>query len=163
MIILPLRFRVLVLISITLIIWIAYLIYKDSKPITKYDSISGKITYIAETYEDLPNRDFGKYRYITTENYPSVIELFIGKDDGDFKPKYENIDTLKLEDLITIYGDNLNENLFINRRILFITKDSQLYFEKGGTNLFLSIGTILLSLSISIIGYILMKKNKIKY
>ncbi len=163
MILLPLRFRMLVLVSIALIIWISYLIYKDSKPMTEYSNISGTITYIAETYQDLPNRHIGKYRYITIDSYPSVIELFIGKDKGDFKPKYEKVDSLKLEDLITIYGDNLTENQYVNRRIFFITKNDQLYFEKGGTNPFLSIGMILLSISISVFGYILLKKNKIKY
>ena len=163
MIVLPLRFRVLVLVSIALIIWISYLIYKDSKPMSEYDNVSGTITHIAETYQDLPNRHIGKYRYITIDNHPSVIELFIGKDKGDFKPKFEKIDDLKLEDSITIYGDDLTENIYVNRRIFFITKKNQLYFEKGGTNIFLSVGMIVLSISIFIFGYILMKKNKIKY
>jgi len=163
MIVLPLKFRVLVLVSIALIIWVSYLIYKDSKSMTEYGSVSGKITHIAETYQDLPNRHIGKYRYITIDNHPSVIELFIGKDKGDFKPKFEKVDNLKLEDSITIYGDELTENLYINRRIFFITKNDQLYFEKGGMNISLSIGMIVLSVSISILGYVLMKKNKIEY
>jgi len=137
--------------------------YKDSKPMNEYDNINGKISYIGETYENLPNRNFGKYRYILLDSYPSVIEVFIGKETGDFKPKYENIDNLKLDDSIAIYGDNLSENLYINRGVLFIKKENELYFEQGNSKVGLGIGIILISIFLSILGYVLMKKKKIEY
>jgi hypothetical protein len=94
--ILPLRFRVIVLISIFLIIMAIVLMNRDSKSKTEYGKITSSVTYVGKKFGDLPNRDFGKYRYITLKDYPFPFEIYVGKESGDLKAKSENIDSIKI-------------------------------------------------------------------
>ncbi|WP_256010323.1 hypothetical protein [Desertivirga xinjiangensis] len=94
---------------------------------------SGAIRYINKTYQDLPNRDFGKYRYLQIEGFPETIELFIGKESGDFKPDLEKIDELKVGEEVTVYySDGINsENDGIQRLVQYIDRGREPVFKKG--------------------------------
>ena len=162
---LPFRFRVIVLISILLIIVSGFLIIRDTKPKTEYSKLRGIISYYDKTYGELPNRDMGKYRYLKINNYPYEFELYIGKDFGDFKPEFENLDGLKVGDNISIYGYETNDTKQsgINRNTQFIEKDNQLYFKRGAQSKIIGIFLIGCSLGLILIGFIFMKQGKIKY
>src|SRR5436190_20747471 len=136
--ILPFRFRVLLVVSIVLMLWTSWLFFKSTRHKENYPSVIGKIVYLGETYQDLPDRDQGKYRYILLDNYPAVFELFIGKDAGDFKPKYENIDNLLQGDVVRIYHEEKNyasggSTTPVNSSVKFVDKDDMLFFEEGNS------------------------------
>ena len=132
-----------------------FILIRGTKEKTEFQNITGRITYLNKTFEELPNRNQGKYRYLSIDSYSKVFELFIGKDFGDFKPKYEKIDDLKIGDNIVVYFDvDLNEtDVRLNRLLQFIDKDGQPYFIRGskdktGGYFFIIIGILLSGLII---------------
>lgn len=165
MLLLPLRFRVIVIIMILVIIGSAIFINRGTKPKEEYPKIEGKITFIDKQFGDFPNRDFGKYRYIKIDNYQYAFELFIGKESGDFKPKYENVDRLSLNDTISIYCYETNETqkVGVNRYVQFIEKKDKLYFERGDSSKIIGFSIMTISFLMIIVCFVLMKQGKIKY
>lgn len=127
--------------------------------------ISGSINYIGNTFNDLPNRDLGKYRYIRIDQYPYIIELFVGKDAGDFKPRYENIDQLKVGDAIKVYGYETSATAKegVNRTIQFIEKDNVLFYEHGSASKMVGFSIMIIAILLTVFGFIMWKKGKIKY
>ena len=61
------------------------------------------------------------------------MNFFIGKDWGDFKPKFEKVDDLKIGDSVTIYFDEnfKTESDTINRLAYFIDRGQEPIFVKG--------------------------------
>ena len=109
------------------------ILIRGTKEKTEFQNIKGKITYLDKSYEELPNRNQGKFRYLAIENYPKVFELFVGKDFGDFKPQYEQIDDLRIGDNIVVYFDENSKetDVRLNRLIQFIDKDELPYYIRG--------------------------------
>lgn len=118
---------------ITIIVLGSVILIRGTKGKTEFQTITGRITYLEKTYQELPNRHHGKFRYLAIENYPRTFELFVGKDFGDFKPQFERIDDLRAGDNIVVYfEENSNEtDARLNRLIQFIDKDGQPYFVRG--------------------------------
>lgn len=95
--------RKILSICLLLSVMMGVFLFQNSKEKDEYMSVTGHIEFIENTYENHPSRNLGKYRYLILDTYPYPFELFIGKDAGDFKPKFEQIDNLKPNDLITVY------------------------------------------------------------
>jgi hypothetical protein len=165
MIILPLRFRVIVIISITLIICAFVIIQRSSKSKSEYDRITGVVTMIGKSFGDLPYRDLGKYRYIKLEGYSYPFELFIGNESGDFKPKFEKIDGLNVGDTISVYGYETSntQEVGVNRFAQFIEKHNELYFERGSSGKTLGFVILGLSTLLVLFSFIMLKLKKITY
>jgi hypothetical protein len=118
---------IIAIIGVIILSVILYL--RADKEKTAFDNISGRLIYFEHSYEDFPNRNKDKYRYLALDNYPKVFEVFVGKDAGDFKPKFEQIDLLKKGDKITVYFDDQADH--INRLAYFIDRGNQPIFIKG--------------------------------
>src|SRR5687767_2706958 len=121
-ILLPLRFRIIVLVCLFLSALSVIFILNNTQDKHKYANLVGTIIYKSDKLGDLPNRNFGKYRYITLDTYSLPFELYIGKDFGDFKPLYERLDSLQVGDFISVffYETENDKNEGINRNIQFI-------------------------------------------
>lgn len=124
--------------------------YKDKKDFHK---ITGTVNFISTKYRDLPNRDFGKYRYIAIKEYEKPFEIFVGKDRGDFKPALDKTDNVKQGDILTFYfGEETFKTIDapVNRLAYYIDKGSIPVFIFSPSQLYLAL--ILASLSIIIIA-----------
>lgn len=145
--------------AITIIILGSFVLVRGIKEKSDFHRISGRITYLGKVYEELPNRDKGKYRYLLIDTYPKMFELFIGKDYGDFKPKYERIDSLKPGDDILVYYDvNSKEtDIRLNRLVQFIDKEDKPYFIRGSKDR--NFGFFLIGIGI-LLGGIIFYLNK---
>ena len=165
MIIVPLNLRGIIGVSIFLIILMISYIKLSSKDKIDYEQKSGKITYIENHFENLPIRDIGKYRYIEIQSYSYPFEIFIGNESGDFKPKFEQIDNLKLGDSITIYFyETHNTHLEnINRFAQFIDKGNVSYFEKGDSSEKIGLFVIVASIILSIGAIVMWKMKKLDF
>jgi hypothetical protein len=165
MIILPLRFRVIVVISVLLVIMGILIMNRSSKPKTDYKKITSSIVFIGKQFRELPYRDIGKFRYLKIEDYPFPFEIFIGNESGDFKAKSEKLDSLKIGDNISVYfyetANTRQEG--INRFAQFIEKDNELYFERGNSNRILGLVIIVISILLIVFSYIMMRMKKIRY
>jgi hypothetical protein len=144
---------------ITIIILGSFILVRGIKEKSDFHRISGRITYLGKVYEELPNRDKGKYRYLLIDTYPKMFELFIGKDFGDFKPKYERIDSLKPGDDILVYydEDSKETDIRLNRLIQFIDKEDKPYFIRGSKDK--NFGFFLIGIGI-LLGGIIFYLNK---
>ena len=114
--------------------------------------------------ETLPARDTSKYRYLRIDSHPKIFELFIGKDFGDFKPKFEKVDTLSINDTITIYYDENFKTLDdpINRLTYYKDRGQEVIFIKGGWEKSLAIFIIGLSILIILVLIVLKRRGKIE-
>ena len=51
--------------------------------------ITRKIDYFDKTFQEVNYRNKGNHRFIYIADFPRVIDIFIGKETGDFSPKFE--------------------------------------------------------------------------
>ena len=121
--------------SVCIIIFLTLLLYRRAdKEKESFTHIRGAVVSVEKTYQDLPSRDLGKYRYIQLDGYPVPFEVFIGKESGDFQPDLEQVDSLRVGDIVDIFyaeEDFLSEQESVNRLAYFIDRDDLAIFKKG--------------------------------
>ncbi|HEY3370730.1 MAG TPA: hypothetical protein VGK10_07775 [Prolixibacteraceae bacterium] len=118
---------------ITILILGSFILIRGTKDKTEFHQLTGKVVFLDKTFEELPLRHLGKYRYLLIDNYSNVFEIFVGKDFGDFKPLLERIDDLKVGDEIVVHFDEDSKEKInrLNRLIQYIDKDGKPYFIRG--------------------------------
>ena len=165
MIVLPLRFRVIIALCIVISIAMGIAMMRDSKPKYNYEQVSGTIVSIDNHFRNQPTHDVGKFRYLQLDTYPYILELFIGKDFGDFKPKFEQVDNLHTGDVVTVYYYDTNDikSDGINRHVKFIDKAGENYFAAGSAMHYVGLFIIVSCILLSLLSYYGWKQNKIAY
>jgi hypothetical protein len=145
---------------ITILALSVLILSRGHKTKLDFQHVKGKLIYVEKTFEELPNRHLGKYRYLKLESFPKTFELFVGKDFGDFKPEFERIDNLRVGNEIDIYFDenSTETDLRINRLVQFIDKNEEPIFIRSGKDK--SLGYILFALGF-ILGTVLFYLKKI--
>ncbi len=135
---------------ITILILGSIIMIRGTKDKTEFNQLTGRIVFLDKTFEELPLRHIGKFRYLLIDNYSKVFTIFVGKDFGDFKPHLEKIDDLKVGDEIVVYFDEdpKETDNRLNRLIQFIDKDGKPYFmrgckDKNGGYFFIGLGILL--------------------
>jgi len=165
MISIPINLRGIIAVSVTLTVLMIVNIQLNSKEKFEYENITSQITYLDKQLGNLPVRDFGKYRYLQIENYEYPFEIFVGSESGDFKPKFEQIDKLKLGETVTVYFYQTDNTIKegINRFIQFIDKENISYFERGNSSK--KIGGVIISMCVLLLigGIVLWKMQKINF
>ena len=149
--------------AIVIFILTGKILVQGAKEKNELPNVKGEITFIDSSYQDLPNRNFGKYRYILLDNYSKVIEVFIGKGAWDFKPEFERVDELKVGDEISVYYfDNEINDIQVNRLIQFIDKGNVSYFVRGKSNDYIAYFCIVSAVLVLILVIIFDRKDKSK-
>ncbi len=158
-------FRSITVIAIIMIIMMIVYMQMNSKKKTEYTATTGQITYLDQQFEQWPPRNLGKYRYLKIEGYEYPFQIFVGKDAGDFKPKMEQIDLLKVGDTVTVFYYELEDTrkIGVNNFAQFIEKDNQPYFERGDSAKTMGIVVIVLAGLLIIGGFCLWKWGKIAF
>ncbi|GAA0872179.1 hypothetical protein GCM10009117_13260 [Gangjinia marincola] len=118
-----------------------YLSIRGSKEKTEFESVTGKIDYFDKTFQEINYRNKGNHRFIHIEDFPLVFDIFVGKEKGDFGPKFEQLDNLKIRDEITVYHADKtplqrNRDLRFNKTVQFIDKGGEAYFIRGNKDKF---------------------------
>lgn len=119
--------------SIFITIFGIYLSIRGNKEKTDFTQVKGKIDFYDTTFDNLKKRD---HRYIHLTEHSLIFDLFIGKETGDFSPKFEQLDKLKIGDEIIIYHDDetpfqKNRDLRLNKTVQFIDMNGEPYFIRG--------------------------------
>lgn len=137
-----------------------YLAIRGSKEKTEFNSITGEIDYFDKTFQERNYRNKGNHRFIHIVDFPLVFDIFVGKESGDFSPKFEQLDNLNLGDAIAVYYDDKtplqkNVDLRFNKTVQFIDKNGEAYYIRGnkdkyGGYLFIGIG-IMLAISLVVL------------
>jgi hypothetical protein len=149
--------------AITIIALSALLLVRGKKEKSEFQSFTGTIISLEKTFQELPLRDQGKFRYLMIDTYQKVFEIFVGKDAGDFKAKLEKIDDLKVGDKVTVYFDEdlKYPDTKINRHLQFLDKDSSPYFIRGSQDKVFGYGLMAFGLIMGIILLVLKNKGSI--
>lgn len=126
----------LLLIPFIILLIGSFLMYRTERPKEEYYVLKGKITYLENTIGSYKARG---NKYIQIENNPTIFDIFIGKESGDFSPKLDKTDELKLNDEVTIYYSSTStqkqfSEIPLNNSIQFIEKENKLYFHEGTKN-----------------------------
>lgn len=126
----------LLLIPFIILLIGSFLMYRTTRPKEEYYALKGKITYLENTIGTYKARG---NKYIQIENNPTVFNIFVGKESGDFSPELDKTDELKLNDEITLYYSSTStqqkfRKIPLNNSIEFIEKGNQLYFHEGTKN-----------------------------
>lgn len=110
-----------------------FLIARANKPKADFQKLTGKITYLLNKLPNEEVRKEGKERYLQLENSDRIFNIFVGRDWGDFKPKFEIIDSLKIGDNIELYYDDnyTTESNQINNLTQYIDNNGKAFFIKG--------------------------------
>ena len=136
-----------------------YMYVRGEKPMTEFESITGPITYLADGDGSFHNP---KQRYVEIEGYDKVFEIFIGMDPGDFSPKSQKIDQLKVGDVVTVYHEDTplqrNQDPNLDKGIQYLQKDGKLYYEKGNKDKYFAYFFIPMGILIGILSYFRAKK-----
>lgn len=140
-----------------------YLTIRGSKEKVDFPVTKGKIDYLDSTFANYTPRDT---RYIHVESSPIVFQLFIGKETGDFSPKFEQLDKLKLGDEISIYYADKsalqkNSDVF-NKTVQFIDKNNDAYFIRGNKDKYGGYFFIIFGILMTLFVFILKHFGKIK-
>lgn len=161
----PLSFRGILAVSIALTGVAIFYTYLNSKEKAEYRSATGPLIYLDKQLGEWPARKFGKFRYLKVMGYPYPFEIFVGKESGDFNPKFEQIDKLTVGDTIAVfyYETNDVEKDGLNRFAQFIDKNSDSYFERGSKAT--TLGVIILTICgvLAVGAFVLWKMNKIEF
>lgn len=117
---------------------------QSDKPKNYYSKVTGTLVSVENYNDNYPGNDTLKFRYLLIDNYPKPFELYIGKGAGDFKPKFENIDNLKIGDILTIYFSESykTQRRPVNNRVFFIDKGQVPFFIEGNSKKNLIYGII---------------------
>ena len=136
-----------------------YMYVRGEKPMTEFESITGPITYLADGDGSFHNP---KQRYVEIEGYDKAFEIFIGMDPGDFSPKSQKIDQLKVGDVVTVYHEDTplqrNQDPNLDKGIQYLQKDGKLYYEKGNKDKYFAYFFIPMGILIGILSYFRAKK-----
>ena len=156
--ILPLSFRVISTISGILIAFMIYVILLNSKAKTDYQKLSGSIIYLDKQFEEYPNRDLGKYRYLKLNTYPYIFEMYSDEQSS-------RIDSLKVGENVDVYYYEINNTHSeqINRFLQYLEKDNKVFFKRGNSNNIAGFVVIGISIVLIVGSFMLYKKGKILY
>jgi len=136
-----------------------YMYVRGEKPMTEFESITGAIIYLADGDGSFHNP---KQRYVEIEGYDKAFEIFIGMDPGDFSPKSQKIDQLKVGDVVTVYHEDTplqrNQDPNLDKGIQYLQKDGKLYYEKGNKDKYFAYFFIPMGILIGILSYFRAKK-----
>lgn len=154
----PLNLRSVLAVFTVLIIVFVVFFKRESKGKNDYEHLQGRVTFVAKRLGALPNRDFGKYRYIAIDTYPYPFELY------SEEPKIA-VDSLNAGDTVTAYfyeeQSTISEQL--NRHLIYLETNNKLIYKDGDFKKTMALGMIVFIL-LSMAGcYILYKKGKIPY
>ena len=140
-----------------------FFVQRGDKSKASFDNVTGTIISFEKTNENYPRRDSSKFRYLRVESYPKPFEIFVGKDAGDFKPKFENVDNLQIGDIITVYyaEDGKTQKAAVNNLVYFIDKGKEVVFIEGNSKKNVIYGLIGFCLITILILVILKWKGKI--
>ncbi|MEO6230574.1 MAG: DUF3592 domain-containing protein [Ferruginibacter sp.] len=165
MISIPLNLRGIIAALILLIALMVFHIQMNSKQKFEYEKTTGQIVYLDKQLGKLPITNPGKYRYLKIQGYEFPFEIFVGNESGDFKPKFEQIDSLKVGDNVTVfyYQTNNTKEERINRFTQFIDKGDKSYFERGNSGKTVGFFVIFMCVFFILAAIILWKMKKIKY
>ncbi|MCK8480632.1 hypothetical protein [Psychroserpens algicola] len=144
-----------------------YIALRGTKAKTEFESVTGKIDYFDTTFQEITYRNKGNHRFIHIEDYPIVFDVFVGKETGDFSPKFEQLDQLHIGDEITVYHDDktplqLHSDLRFNKTVQFIDKDNVAYFIRGNKDKYGGYALIGLGFMFVVALLILKRLGKIK-
>ena len=161
----PFTFRATVAFSIAMTGIVLFYLHKNAQEKSAYDSITGKIMMLEQRYDKWPIRNVGKFRYLGIEGYPYVFEIFVGNEPGDFSPEFEQIDSLRVGDVVSIYYYETNDTRAdrLNRFAKFIDKGSKSYYEDGDSGLTIGIVMVILMVVLVAGSWVLWKRGKMPY
>ncbi len=153
--------RGIILVSLIILGPAIFVIVNNSKEKGDYNKSTGTIEYFDKQFQNLPNRDFGAYRYLKISTYPYLFEIYALNSE----PTSRSIDELKVGDKIDIYYyetlDTRNDGL--NRFTQFIDSNGESYFIRNGFQAQLGYVIIGLCILMNMVAIFFWKKGRLSW
>lgn len=111
-----------------------YLITRSDKPREEFIYQKGTISYLSQIHPLRPQSDpRPKDVYLILNEYERIFELFTGEDTGDFSPRVNRLNELKVGDEIEIYFEETakTQRQQVNRLLQYLDKEGDLYYLRS--------------------------------
>ncbi|WP_118194511.1 hypothetical protein [Albibacterium indicum] len=153
--------RKILLIALSLAVATIYYMLQISKDKTDFNKTSGVIEYLDIEYNDLPNRDKGKYRYLIIDSYPYLFEIY----EPNSEPTLKTIDDLKIGDIIDVYfyENNSTHSRGVNKFVGFIDHNGEPYFIKNNFDMKLGFSVLALIALICLLAFFFWKRGHLQW
>ncbi len=138
-----------------------YIIYNNSRPKSDYDVVKGQIEYLDITFQDLPNRDVGNFRYLVLSTYPYIFEVKTANAEStEF-----TVDDLSVGDTIEVYyyENSSTHASGLNKFVQFIDAEGQAYFVRGTFQVQLGYFVLVMAFALNVMSLILWKIRKLPW
>lgn len=124
---------VVLLFPLIIILIGCFMWFRTTRSKEDYYTLKGKISYLEDTIGKHKNR---ATKFLKIENNPTVFDIFVGKESGDFSPELDKTDELRVNDEVTIYFSSTStkqqfDQLPMNNSIQFIEKNNEIIFQEG--------------------------------
>lgn len=133
----------------------------NSKNKQEYIKTTGQIEFLEQEYQDKPNRDKGKYRYLKVGSYPYVFEIY----EPNHEPTPKSIDNLQVGDTVDIYfyetSNTIQEG--INRFAQFIDHSGEPYFIRSGFQQQLGYSVIGIGVFVNLLTLFFWKRGQLRW
>ena len=143
--------------SIFIITFGIILFLRLDKKLSDLNQIKGEVTFYSQNLPGLTNHKDNKHRFLRLDQNQFAFEFYIGKDFGDFKPKFEKLDIIAIGDSVTVYFEDKlpfqdGQKAILNKDAQYVYLDGEPIFIRGnkdkyGAYFFLITGMLLLSIS----------------
>ena len=145
-----------------LIFFLGYrVVVNSSKSKQEYTKATGRIEFLEQEYQDKPNRDKGKYRYLKVASYPYVFEIY----EPNHEPTLKLIDDLQAGDVVEIYfyetSNTTQEG--INRFAQFIDHNGEAYFVRSGFQKQLGYIVLGLGVLVNLVALFFWKQGQLRW
>lgn len=116
------------------IIMAGYLITRSDKPREEFIYQKGTISYLSQIHPLQPqSKPRPKHVYLILNEYERIFEKFTGNDKGDFSPRMNRLNELKVGDEVEIYFEEntKTQREQVNRLLQYLDKEGDLYYLRS--------------------------------
>ncbi len=114
-----------------------YLLFRSNQPKEDFSQLSGPISYLASANPLRTDQKMEpKSLFLTIEGADRVFELFVGAEWGDFSPRINRLEELKVGDQVEIYfqENEQTQALPTNKLLQYLDHQGVAYYQRGGAD-----------------------------
>lgn len=148
--------------AIMFIFMAGYLITRSDKPREDFLYQKGTISYLSQVHPLQPQSEpRPKKVYLVLNEHGRIFELFTGEDKGDFSPRVNRLQELKVGDEVEIYFEETakTQSQSVNRLLQYLDKNGDLYYLRSKADKYIGYFILVCSALLLLLGIYMKVKS----